>query len=125
MESFLLFFKDYGSQISAVVATFAFVFGIYKFQSERKTTLFWKEFDVYHKLVKELVEPPGEGALFIDRQTAIIFEMRNFKRYFPYTLRLLKGLQQKWSSTEAPFPNLLKELELTIDYVEKKSNKWF
>ena len=87
MEAILEFLKLYGSQLGAVGAALAFTFGIYKFQADRRTTLFWKEFEVYHKLVKELVEPPTkDGTFYIDRQAAIMFEMRNFKRYYPFSL---------------------------------------
>jgi len=96
MNELLDFLKTYGAQLSAIGALFIFGFGVYKFQAERRTTLFWKEFEVYHKLVKELVEPPSENAvLYVDRQTAIIYEMRNFKRYYPFTLQILEGLRDK------------------------------
>ena len=121
MEAILEFLKLYGSQLSAVGAALAFIFGVYKFQAERKTTLFWKEFEVYHKLVKELVEPPAkDGAMYVDRQAAIMFEMRNFKRYYPYSLRMLEGLREKWAAVPNRFPRLLNELELTIEFIEKK-----
>lgn len=120
MEALFEFIKLYGTQLSAIGAAFAFIFGVYKFQAERKTTLFWKEFEVYHKLVKELVEPPSEnGALYVDRQAAVIFELRNFKRYYPYTFRMLEGLQTKWAAVPNQFPRLLNELELTIAHIKK------
>ena len=121
MEALLEILKNYGAQLSAVGAALAFIFGVYKFQAERRTTLFWKEFEVYHKLVKELVEPPVEsGPMYVDRQAAIMFEMLNFKRYYPYSLRMLKGLRQKWAAVSDQFPRLLDELELTIAHIEKK-----
>lgn len=119
MEALFELIKMYGTQLSAIGAAIAFAFGLYKFQVERQTALFWKEFEVYHKLVKELVEPPSEnGALYVDRQAAIIYEMRNFKRYYPYTLRMLEGLYQKGSSVPNQFPRLLDELRLTIDHIK-------
>ncbi len=121
MAALLEFLKIYGNQISAFGAMLAFIFGVYKFQADRRTALFWKEFEVYHKLVKELVEPPSEvGGLYVDSQAAIMFEMRNFKRYYPYTFRMLKGLHEKWAAVPNQFPRLLNELELTIEYIEKK-----
>ena len=106
--------------MSAIGAALAFIFGIYKFQVERKTTFFWKEFEVFHKLVKELVEPPSEqGAMYVDRQAAVMFELRNFKRYYPYSLRMLKGLREKWTAVPNQFPRLIEELDLTIKHIEK------
>lgn len=119
MDTLFEIVRTYGTQLSAIGAAIAFVFGLYKFQVERQTALFWKEFEVYHKLVKELVEPPSENAaLYIDRQAAIIYEMRNFKRYYPYTLRMLEGLNQKWSAVPDQFPRLLDELQLTIEHIK-------
>lgn len=120
--SFLDFLYTYGTQLSAIAASITFIFGVYKFIVERKEAHFWKEFEVYHKLVKELVEPSSKNdSLFIDRQAAIIFELRNFKRYYPYSLRMLKGLQEKWSKDPNQFPRLLEEVSLTIDYLKHKT----
>lgn len=121
MEIFLGIIKSYGSQLGTIGAAIAFIFGVYKFQAERSTAFFWKEFEVYHKLVKELVEPPSEqGAMYVDRQAAIMFELRNFKRYYPYSLRMLNGLREKWAAVPNQFPRLVEELDLTIKFLENK-----
>lgn len=94
-----------------------FIFGVCKYVQERRDTHFWKEFEVFHKLVKELVEPPSKDAkLCVDRMAAIIFELKNFKRYSPYSLRMLKGLREVCRD----FPRLIEEIDLTIKYLEKK-----
>jgi hypothetical protein len=122
MDGLLSIFKDYGIQLSVVGAAITFVFSVYKFQAERKAAHFWKEFEVYHKLVKELVEPTEkDNPMFIDRQAAIIYELRNFKRYYPYSLRMLRGLRQQWTSLQVP--RLLEELDLTIVFLEGKERK--
>lgn len=121
MEILLGILKRYGSQLGTIGAAIAFIFGGYKFQAERSAAFFWKEFEVYHKLVKELVEPPSEkGSMYVDRQAAVMFELRNFKRYYPYSLRMLKGLMEKWASVPDQFPRLIDELDLTIEFLEKK-----
>ena len=120
MDALLEIFKSYGTQLSAFGAVFVFGFGVYKFLVERKESHFWKEFEAYHKLVKELVEPPSEnGALYLDRQTAVLYELRFHKRYFPHTLRMLNGLKEKWDKPEQ-HPRLLEELNLTIDYISNE-----
>lgn len=117
----LVFIKDYGSQLSALSAVIVFVFGAYKYFLERKESHFWKEFEVYHKLVKELLEPSktSEG-MYVDRQAVILFELRNFRRYYPYSLRMLKGLQAKWVAVPNQFPRLLEEMDMTIRFLESK-----
>lgn len=107
MSAFLNFIQAYGTQLSVIGAAVAFLVGMYKYHVERWQTHYWKEFEVFHKLVKELVEPPSEGqGLYVDRQAAIIFELRKFKRYHPYTLRMLRGLQAKWCASSQQFPRL-------------------
>lgn len=122
MDALLIIFKEYGSQLSAVGAAVVFIFGVYKFQAERKASHYWKEFEVYHTLVKELVECPSGGALYVDRQAAIMYELRNFKRYYPYSLRMLRGLRKKW--VDVQFPRLIEEMDITIEFLEKRSKRW-
>lgn len=120
MEHLFELIKNYGSQLSAIGAAVAFIFAIYKFQVERAASHFWKEFEAYHKLVKEFVEPPSEnGAMFIDRQTAAIYELRFYKRYHPHSLRMLKGLRDKWVEVPNQYTRLIEELDLTIEYIGK------
>ena len=61
MDTFLEILKMYGIQLSAIGAAISFIFGVYKFQSERRAAHYWKEFEVYHELVKNLVGPEKEG----------------------------------------------------------------
>ncbi|MEI7946945.1 MAG: hypothetical protein WCJ02_09620 [bacterium] len=118
----LIFIESYGSQLSALGAAIAFVIGAYKYFLERKESHFWKEFEVYHKLVKELVEPNlPEGGMYVDRQAAVLFELRNFRRYYPYSLRMLKGLHAKWGAVPKQFPRLLEEMDMTIRFLESKN----
>lgn len=121
MDSLLELFKTYGTQLSAFGAAIAFIFTVYKFQSERKATHFWKEYEAYHKLVKELVEPPTEnGAMYVDRQTAAMYELKFYKRYYPHTLRMLKSLKIKWEKVPDQFPRLIEEIDLTIQHIESE-----
>jgi hypothetical protein len=87
---------------------------------ERRRDLHFKEFEAYHRLIKELVAPdPDSGSTWIDRQAAVVFELRNFPRYYEYTLRMLSGLKEKWSS-DATFkwPGLIAEIDLTLSHIE-------
>ncbi|WP_404839107.1 hypothetical protein [Aeromonas media] len=105
MEALFEFLKTYGTQISAFGASITFIFGAYKYQSERKVSHFWREFEAYHRLVKELIEPPtGDDAMYVDRQTAAIYELRFYKCYFLHSLRMLKALKEKWDSVPDQFP---------------------
>lgn len=108
-------------QVSATGAGAVLAFGIYKFYAERKTALYWREFEIYHKLVKELVESESQsGEIYSDRQTAILYELKNFSRYYPHSLRMLKGLREQWDKTPGRFPRLIEELDIAIATISKK-----
>lgn len=81
-----------------------------------------RDFQAFHRLVRELVSPdkPGE-VMHIDRQAAVVFELRHFPRYYDLTRRMLAGLRQAWSADpEGPFPRLINEIDLTLEYINKK-----
>jgi hypothetical protein len=106
------------TSVSVCVASLSFVWGIYQHFDVKKREQDSKEFDNYHKLIKELVQP-DENGLYIDRQCAILFELRNFKRYYPFSYRTLVALKKKWDVPDQ-FPRLIEELNLTICFLEKK-----
>lgn len=57
--------------------------------------------------------------MYVDRQAAIIYELRNFKRYYPVSYRTLKGLQKNWTENGV-YPRLLEEISLSISFLENK-----
>ena len=59
--------------------------------------------------------------MYVDRQSAIIFELTNFKRYYDFSYRTLIALRDQWSKIEGQYPRLIEELDLTIDFLEKKT----
>jgi len=47
-----------------------------------------------------------------------------FKRYHELTLRTLLGLREKWTKdADFTYPRLMEELDLTVDYLRRKSLK--
>jgi hypothetical protein len=80
-------------------------------------------FQTYHKLIQQLVEREDPNhPLKLDRQIAVVFELRNFKEYFPVTLRILKGLREDWEEHSAgdPHNRLVHEIDLSIAFIETK-----
>lgn len=107
--------------IGVIGGIITFGWSIIQYLDTRKREQNIKEFEHFHKLLKELVQPEDDkGTMFVDRQTAIIFELRHFKRYYSYSLRTLKGLQKKWERVPNQFPRLLEETQLTIEFLERK-----
>jgi len=106
--------------IGIIGGIFSFCWTVFQYLDSKKREQERKDFEAYHKLIKDLVQPENEGTLYIDRQCAILFELRNFKRYYPLSLRMLKGLSEKWSKSDEQFPRLTEELNMTIQFLEKK-----
>lgn len=116
------FFSTNTAALGIFGAAVAFIWSVIQFVLVRMRDEKHREFEIYHRLIKELVSPdPESKSIWIDRQAAVIFELRRFKRYHEFTLRTLLGLQKKWSNDpEFTFPRLLEELDLTIEYIRRK-----
>ena len=122
IEDILNFIKDNQIQLYVIGVTIAFLFSIYKFYIRRKTELYWKEFEIYHKLLKDLVQPEVEnGSVYLDRQVAIVFELKNFKRYYPISEKILRELRKKWISNN----RLIEEIDLTLEHIRCKNECYF
>jgi hypothetical protein len=122
MEIALAFLIKYGPALSALGAGIAFAWTIIQFLSVRAREAANREFENFHKLVKELVEPPTpDGSLYVDRQCAILFELRFFPRYYPVIRRTLAGLQVKWNALagEGKYERLLEEVGITLVYIRE------
>ncbi len=80
-----------------------------------------REFQAFHRLIKELVAPdPESGKAWIDRQAAVVFELRHFRRYYEFTERTLKGLREKWvADPDFQWPRLIEEIDLTLHHIQK------
>ena len=103
------------SPIIAVIV--AFIFSVYKYFDNKNREQNQKEFEYFHQLIKDLVQPEESETMYLDRQTAIIFELRNFKRYHEYSLRMLKGFlndEKRWKKYRYK-----EEIKLTISFIEK------
>lgn len=113
--------------LSIIVAIIACVGGaiwpLWSYVLQRKKEHQLKEFENYHKLMKELVQPEFENSgMYVDRQTAILFEFRHLKRYYPISYRTIIGLKEKWD-VPGQFPRLMDECNRTIAFLEKRVQK--
>ncbi len=96
-----------------------FVWTVYQYVDSKKREQNLKEFEQFHKLIKELVQPGDQNTLmYIDRQAAIIYELRHFNRYYEFSLRTLEGLRKKWPENE--YPRLIEELDLGVEFFKKQ-----
>ena len=108
--------------ITIVLGIISFFFTVFKYFDTKKREQDLREFETYHRLIKELVQSDNEDkSMYADRQVAIVFELKNFKRYYDLSQRILTGLKDEWKNTEGKYTRLLHELDLTIDFLEKKA----
>lgn len=120
LAEFLSAINKYGGSFGAVIA---FGWAVWQFFDVRRRDFRNREFEVYHRLIKELVQPEKEAGIFLDRQIAIVFELRHFDRYHELSTRLLAGLREQWGqgSDVAKYRRLLEEIDLTLMHLERRA----
>lgn len=78
-------------------------------------------FEKFHKdLINGLSNQ--EKSIGLDQQVAIIFELRNFSKYYPVIKRILVDLREDWETQKEQYPKLvrlIKETDETISYINK------
>jgi restriction endonuclease S subunit len=112
----LLWISQNGPALGFIATLVAAIIPLYQFTRNKKAEERRNNFDNYHKLIQELVDP---AAPKLDRQIAIVFELRNFEKYFPVSIRILKGLKDQWEKNK-DYLRLLQEIDLTLSYMEKR-----
>lgn len=105
--------------LSALGAAITFIWSAIQFIVVRRREQRTHEFEAYHRLIKELVQPdPASQVAWIDRQVAVVFELRNFPRYYPVTTRILTNLRNKFTSDpKFQWPYLVCEIDLTLQHI--------
>lgn len=59
--------------IGVIGGIFTFTWSVFRYLDTKKREQNVKEFEYFHKLLKELVQPEDEkGTMYVDRQTAIL-----------------------------------------------------
>jgi|tagenome__1003787_1003787.scaffolds.fasta_scaffold18207419_1 hypothetical protein len=128
MNGALSWLSAHGIGATGVGAAVAFVFSVYQFLSVRKRESRQREFDQYHMLIEKLVAPAtGKTEIFQDQQIAVLFELRNFPRYFELTNRMLEGLKNAWILTEGwqKYESVIQEIQFTLAYIKAYRNSFF
>lgn len=87
------------------------IWAVLKFNQQLKD----KRFKIYHELVDDLVneQKQPDRKMKLDRQVAIIFELRNYPSYYPVSKRILVELREYWAHE----PRLIKEIDLTLEFI--------
>jgi len=123
MAAIWKWFNENGTALGIVLALIPIIWAAIQYILIRRAEERRVRFTTFHNLIKQLVEreSPNEPK-HLDRQIAVIYELRNFKEYFPVTLRILKGLKSDWDSYGPPEKRkrLIEEVDLTIKHIERK-----
>lgn len=114
----LKFFTENWEKIIVIgLAYFTALLPLYKYLQEKRIEEKDKRFRNYHKLIDDLLGGAGKN-LMLDRQIAIVFELRNYKEYYPVTLRILKGLTENWVKiSDYNIGRLRDEIKLTEQHI--------
>lgn len=125
------FSQQYSGIIGVGVTVIIGLVGLYHYLSIKRAEERGRRYDRYHKLLEDLNVSPRGDAPFIDRQIAVVYEMRNFPEYFPVSLRILKRSLGRWkdlsrrSELDAQIfsqavNTLHEEALLTIKYIKRR-----
>jgi len=104
------------------------MWSVWQYLRFKRQELRAERFKTYHDLIKQLVErEEADKPKMLDRQLAVVFELRRFPEYFEPSLRIIKGLREGWSKDYGPVEKrsrLMEEMDATIKHIEKNANTW-
>jgi len=110
--------------VAIILAVIPAIWSFIRYLNLKNRQLQFERFKIYHQLIKDLVQPETDGkSMMLDRQIAIVFELRNFPEYYELTLRTLQGLERQWDTGHPLIKRLLYEMALTIKYIKRKVGK--
>lgn len=116
LETIFINLNNYSPAIAAVSVIAGGVWAFLKFSEYIKD----KRFNNYHRLIKELVDgETPDVVLRLDRQIAILFELRNYPSYYEVTQRILVGLKE--GGWDRYSQRLGVEIDLTLQHIRKSS----
>jgi len=121
MEEFAKLAKTVVAVGTVVTTVVTGVWSVLKYFDTKKREQNRLKFDNFYKILEHVVDPKKGSAVnfFYDIQAAYIYELRYFKRYHPFSLRLLRRLKNKWEK-ENTHPLFSEEINNTINYIEHK-----
>jgi hypothetical protein len=124
VRNVVAWFSSNTAVLSILGAAVAFIWSTTQQVAQRKIESREREFQAFHKLVRDLVSPDSAGGvMWLDRQAAVAFELRHFPRYYEFTERMLVALQKTWATNANVEPRLIEEINLTLQYIRAKNKQ--
>lgn len=123
MQSIIDWINTNSGWLGVLIALIPIIWGALQYLSLKRGEIRQREFENFHRLIRQLVERDDPNIpLKLDRQTAIVFELRNYKPYFDVSIRILTGLKEDWTEYG---PNnkrsrLMAEIDATISHMQSK-----
>ncbi|WP_054060109.1 hypothetical protein [Pseudomonas asplenii] len=85
-----------------------------------------RRFSNFHQLIQDMNGDASGAAPYIDRQIAIIFELRNFPEYFPVTERILDRARKRWIfknfGNGGAYDGVIKEAGKTLSLIARRQD---
>src|ERR1700722_17050449 len=78
-----------------------------------------RRFHTFHDLIDALVDQQHypDREIKLDRQIAIVYELRNYTAYYPVVRRILSGLKEnEWKESDQ---RIVAETNLTLDFISR------
>jgi hypothetical protein len=119
MNTFLDWVQQHAVSLGLMGSFIVGLFPLYQYLSTKHTENKNNEFSNYHRLVGDLVDPATPR---LDRQIAVVYELRNFKNYFSVSIRILEGVKTSWSRTPTTpdLPRIIKEIDLAVLFMKQE-----
>jgi len=115
--------SNFWAIMGILLTYFSLIVPIIKYLRSRRFEFRQNTFHNYHEILKSLVQKT-DGGLSIDRQVAVIFELRNFPDYYSVTERILKALRDSWDQQNNS-QRLINEIDMTLTYINQGNcNLW-
>ncbi len=111
--------------VSAALAAIPLLWLAFQYIFQKRQEQKNLQFKTYHALVKQLVEREDKSRpMRLDRQLAVVFELRRFVEYYEPSLRILRGLRDSWAENgygpEDKNKRLIEEMDVTIAWMESR-----
>lgn len=130
------FSQQYSGIIGVAVTVGIGVIGFCHYIAIKRAEERGRRYDRYHKLLEDLNVSPRGDAPFVDRQVAVVYEMRNFPEYFSVSLRILKRSLARWKEMSkrselsatllhTAVNTLHEEALLTIKFIERRQSEQY
>ena len=111
------FLADHATElIGLFIAYISFFVPLRQYIDQRQLEEKDKRFTNYHKLIDQLVDNQPK----LDKQIAIVFELRNYPEYFEITRRILVGIRSDWLPQSNEVKRAINEIDLTLNFIDKK-----